>query len=284
MNLNWQEYSFIKDKTYNNLEYYGAIEAEFENCTFNSVLFYWNLIDGILFKNCRFENCTFAGVTFIDTEFVKCNFQNCNFTKGKIGSHCTNENSFAVDCIMDEKSFNNNPLSIHKTTQLLTQSLKRRLYKTFHYSRPVVAVDEPKHCLSCDETQETHQKIVDLKQLNVAHFNICYMSVETFSEEAFKYYMPKLLELLLSGKENEWGYFRNGLLRQLKPNKFGDRFKNYNKEQIKLMIDVLLIANNYYSRKEESWDYELDMMADYTMYKDAQELCEKALDFWKSKI
>jgi len=239
--FDWQEDNYIEDHSYKDVEYYGALESEFHTCTFLNTFFYWNL-----FNITEFKNCTFAGVTFNETVFFKCTFLNCTFTKGNIGSHCTADNSYAVDCFIDEQSLKKNPLTIQllKDTLLLTPKLKKEIFKTFKSSRPELAVDEPKHCLSCDETQETHEKIANLKHLNVDHFNICFMSVETCSEEAFLYYMPKLFELFLLGKENEWDSFQIGFLRQLVPNKFGDRFKNYNKEQIQLIIKVLKLFYN----------------------------------------
>ena len=283
--INWQEYSYIENQSYKNIQHYGGIEAEFEGCTFLNVTFYWCHFNGIDFKNSTFENCTFMGSDFDETNFVKCFFQKCTFTKGNIGSHCKADKSYAIDCHIDEKSLKNNPLTIQlsKDTLLLTPKLKKQLYKTFKNDRPKQAVDEPKHCLSCDETQITHEKITDLKQLNVDHFNICYMSVETFSEDALLYYMPKLLELLLLGKENKWDNYRNGILRQLIPNKFGDRFNNYNKEQINLIIEVLELWYNKHNRIEEIWDYEAEMMTDNSWYKEQLEHCGKALEFWKEK-
>jgi len=281
---NWSEYQYITECAYEDIDYYGLLEAEFENCTFKKVMFYWVHFNGIGFKNCVFENCTFAGVTFDEANFIECHLQGCSFTKSNMGSHCTAEDSYAVDCYMDVQSSKNNPLLISKNKSLLTVKMKEKLYAAFKTSRPTLAVDEPKHCLSCDETQSRHENIPDLKELTVDDFNICDMSVETFSTEAYLYYMPKLLELAYIGKDNEWDSFMSGFLGQLIPNKFGNRFENYNKLQIKLMIETLELIYQKYNRTEEAWDYHLEMMVDNSAYEDIIKYCKVALEFWKEKL
>ena len=280
--MNWSEYDYITSCNYKDIEYYGSINMDFEDCRFNNVLFYWNIFNVIDFKNCTFENCTFAGVSFDSSSFIKCVIKKCTFTKGKIGLHCTSDNSYLVDCDLDQQSLKNNPLIIYKEVCLLKE-IKKELYITFKTTRPKLAVDDHTHCLSCNETQETHEKIKELKDATVDDFQLCYMAIESFSEEAFMYYMPKLLELLLIGKENNWGIFKIFFVGQLVPNKFGNRFKHYNKAQTKLIITVLEFVYNKYNTEDEIWDYNIDMMTNSSDYKDLLKYCKEALDFWKGK-
>jgi hypothetical protein len=76
----------------------------------------------------------------------------------------------------------------------------------------------------------------------------------------------------------------SGFLGQLVPNKFGNRFKNYNKVQIKLMIECLELLYTKYNRVEEAWDYNFEMMTDNSTYEELIGHCEKALVFWKEKL
>lgn len=281
----WKEYNYISKQSYKDIEQYEIVKADFEKCTFHQVSFYWNEFHCVDLKECIFVNCTFAGVSFVDSTFVKCTFYNCEFVKSKKGNYPTSEDSYAIDCIIDESSSQNNPLSIQqaKDEVLLTPEIKQLLYSTFVERRPDLAVDKPGHCLSCEETQETHEKIIKLETLTVDHFSICYMSVEAFSEKALRYYMPKLLELLLSGEENKWDSYKRGFLSQLIPNQFGDRFQDYHQEQIKLIVVLLELFYNKYNKIEETWDYEKEMMTDASMYKDELEHCQQAIKFWRNK-
>jgi len=70
MNSNWQEYSYITKKNYKNIQYYGGIEAEFEDCTFLNVTFYWCHFNGIDLKNSTFENCTFMGTQILTKQIL----------------------------------------------------------------------------------------------------------------------------------------------------------------------------------------------------------------------
>jgi len=282
--MNWAE-DKIKSKNYKNIEYYGAIETEFEDCTFENASFYWNIITETKFINCTFENCTFAGVSFYECDFVKCFFKNCKFTKSNVGTLCSAKNAFATDCYIDKQSLIDNPLTIQKNEDrnLLTTKYKNELYQTFETARPKLAVDDPKHCLSCEETQETHENIFNLKSLTVDHFNVCYMSISSLTGDAFKYYLPRLLELLLIGKDNKWDSFKRCLVSNLVPNKFENRFKHYNKAQIKLIIKVLELVYNKYNQEEQTWDYELEIMIDNDANKELLKYCKEALDFWKGK-
>jgi len=281
---NWSEGGYNLSCAYKNIEFYGSIETEFKDCTFDNILFYWCHFNSINFTDCTFVNCTFAGVTFDDCCLVKCFLNKCTFAKDNVGSHCTANEAYTVDCIIDEQSSINNPLILHKTTELLTQALTIKLYLTFKEKRPTLAVDNPRHCLSCDETQETHEKLPDLKGLSVEHFNVCFMSVESFSEDAFLYYMPKLLELALIGEDNEWDSFMPGFLGQLIPNKFGNRFENYSQSQVKLVIEVVKLIYDKHNRVENAWDNKLEMMTDRSMYEELIEYCNVALVFWRMKL
>ena len=206
---NWDESIYISESSYYNIEYYGVVEAEFEACYFENVLFYWNILSEIDFKNCTFVDCTFSGVAFLDCMFIKCHFKNCEFNQSNVGTECSSKGSLLIASKMDEKSSKNNPLTLYvdDTLELLTKSLKNELYKTFTMQRPELAVDVRGHCLACAETQETHETLLDLKQVTVNHFQLCYMTVESLSEDAFLYYMPRLLEFLLLGEENGWSSF-----------------------------------------------------------------------------
>ena len=84
-------------------------------------------------------------------------------------------------------------------------------------------------------------------------------------------------------KKNKWEIFKISFVEQLVPNKFGNRFKHYNKTQTKLIITVLEFVYNKYNTEDEIWDYNIDMMINSSNYKDLLKYCKEALDFWKRK-
>lgn len=169
-----------------------------------------------------------------------------------------------------------------------TQKLIEALYQAFVCSRPELVVDNPNHCLACDETQEAHETLFDLKKVTANDFRLCYMSIEALNEKGLYYYLPRLMDLVLHKAEITKGFecnFVSMVLEQLIPNTFGNRFEGYSKSQVKLMIGCLEEVHTLFYREEYAyWDYEFEVMLEHDEYKENVQHCEKALIFWKNKL
>lgn len=166
-------------------------------------------------------------------------------------------------------------------------NLIKRLNQVFNMNRPKLAVDDPNHCVACNETQEAHENLPLLKDVTANDFRLCFLSIEALSEEALQYYIPKLIELSIAKAEITKGGKSNfvaAFLTQLTPNEFSNRFCNYSKLQIIIMTECLVeIHKTFFQESYEYWDYESELLIENTDYKENVELCEHALIFWKSK-
>jgi len=167
----------------------------------------------------------------------------------------------------------------------------KKIYKAFYLSqRPNKAVDDPSHCLSCEETQEAHSNLPNIRDVTVDDFRLCNMSIECLNENAFKYYMPKLLEMALTKEKISSGIFYGEtiisfLVSQLIPNKYGDRFKYYLKNEIDIIIEVLeLLHQEHVKENYEYWDFDRECIVHCDEDKEIVEACEQALLFWNKKL
>ena len=175
---------------------------------------------------------------------------------------------------------------MHPTKQFI-----KKLYKTFVLNqRPEMAVDVIGHCLSCAETQETHDNLPNLKSVTIDDFRLCRMSIESLSESAFLYYMPKLLEKALTGEKATKGLNRgysitDFLLSQLIPNKHGNRFENYSKDKIEIIIEVVeQIHKKHFKEDYGYWHFNSEYFVEEEEIQEIVANCEKALEFWRNKL
>ena len=172
--------------------------------------------------------------------------------------------------------------------------LIKKIYKAFSPAiRPDTVVDNPKHCLACEETYEAHKNLrISLKQVSADDFRLCYISLDALTSNGLQYYMPRLLELLLDGADYtqgilaDSGFFMTGLLKQLVPEKDKDRFTFYTKAQIDVIIEVLKVIRQKYYRDsyEPEWNWDEEKMESFGEEKEIVELCDNALEFWNKKL
>lgn len=167
-------------------------------------------------------------------------------------------------------------------------NLLNECYKAFTCQRPTLAVDDATHCLSCDETQKAHSKLPLLKNAVANDFRLCYMDMETLTENALMYYMPKLLEFLLKNEETTQGILAgehiSSSLRNLVPDDRNNRFKNYTKTQKIVIVQVLEEVHKRYYKEDGYgyWDDDLQIYEDEKKRQELAELCQNALDFWRT--
>jgi len=167
----------------------------------------------------------------------------------------------------------------------------KQLYKTFALNqRPEMAVDDPMHCLSCEETQETHSNLSKLKNVVVNDFRICYISIGSLNENAFIYYLPKLLELALQEDEITQGILKgetitNSVLSSLIPFENDNKFENYSKDKIEIIIEVVAqIHKKYFKEDYGYWNFDFEYFEEEEDIQKLVASCEKVLEFWKGKL
>ena len=163
------------------------------------------------------------------------------------------------------------------------QELIKEIHKAFgEQGKPDKGVDNPRHCLACEETNDSYNNFKSRSDLNVNDFNVCYMSAECLNEKALFYLMPKLLELAIIGEENEWDSFVPQVVESLYPDKFGNRLSKYSEEQAKVIILFLThIREKYYMEKYNIWDDESKIMIEHDYEQRCYENSIKALSFWQ---
>lgn len=76
----------------------GHITADFTDCTFQDIDWYWGLFNVVNFVGCKFINCTFRGTSFSDCKFVECELMNCQFIKDNLNGECSFEGTRAYNC------------------------------------------------------------------------------------------------------------------------------------------------------------------------------------------
>ena len=174
---------------------------------------------------------------------------------------------------------------------MIQKQFIKQLYQTFALNqRPEMAVDDPMHCLSCEETQKAHSNLPNLKLVSVDDFRVCYLSIGSLNENAFIYYLPKLLELALQEEKITQGILTgetitNSVVSSLIPFENDNRFENYSKDKIEIIIEVIAqIHKKYFKEDYGYWNFDFEYFEEE---KDIQKLvasCEKALAFWKGKL
>lgn len=76
----------------------GHITADFTDCTFQDVDWYWGLFNIVNFCGCRFVDCTFRGTSFSGCRFVECELLDCRFTKDNLNAECSFDETTAYGC------------------------------------------------------------------------------------------------------------------------------------------------------------------------------------------
>jgi uncharacterized protein YjbI with pentapeptide repeats len=74
------------------------ITADFTDCLFQDVDWYWGLFNVINFVGCKFVNCAFRGTSFSECRFVECEFMGCRFVQDNLGGECSFNRSVAYNC------------------------------------------------------------------------------------------------------------------------------------------------------------------------------------------
>ena len=124
------------------------------------------------------------------------------------------------------------------------QKIIQSLYEVFScYKRPA-HFTKFGHCDECREHDETMSS-ADLNTLKGFHLGTAgYGPLSFLTEEAFAYYMPRIIELALTGEECKYGdeSVLSLLLFQLIPTKDYDRFSKYNSEQRQAIMHALEYA------------------------------------------
>ena len=144
--------------------------------------------------------------------------------------------------------------------------------------------------MACNETQEAHDKLPNLKSVTIDDFRLCYMSIESLSESAFLYYMPKLLEKAITGEERTKGWsegysITDFLLSQLIPNKHGNRFENYSKDKVEIIIEAIeKIHKNNFKEDYGLWNFDFEYFDEEDEIQEIVAKCEKVLKFWRNKL
>lgn len=163
---------------------------------------------------------------------------------------------------------------------MATSELIKEIYLAFGgIDRPEQGVDEPAHCLTCEETHDTYNRLTSRSSLTVNDFNICYISTESLSTNALHYLMPRLLELAIIGEENEWESFLPQAISSLYPNTFGDRLIGYNDTQSRsIVMFIAFMLEKYKTLGNEVENIEL-CEYEQRCYKNA----EKAQQYWLSR-
>ncbi|GMV95544.1 MAG: hypothetical protein AMXMBFR82_53220 [Candidatus Hydrogenedentota bacterium] len=82
------------------------VEADFSNCTFKDIDWYWGLFNIVTFVDCRFINCTFRGCSFPGCRFVDCEFDGVRFVRDNLNGACSFEGAVAYGCrVMNSEGF-----------------------------------------------------------------------------------------------------------------------------------------------------------------------------------
>lgn len=151
------------------------------------------------------------------------------------------------------------------------EQIRDRLYSEFSdYARPEHFTDY-EHCDECAEHDETMQS-ADLETLTAAHMGTGGWSPLSFlTEEAFGYYMPRLMELALIEDRNVHGEpFATLIMFHLNPTSDYDRFSAYTPSQCEAILDALLYIQKRHRETIVEYLFDEDL--------------EPAIEYWRSRI
>lgn len=99
--VDWDE-NYFKFCTFENFSIEGGlVAADFNQCSFNKIDWYWGLFSSCNFIDCTFANCTFAGTNFADTRFVDCKISDCVFKKDNLGGECDLSETTSYGCSVE---------------------------------------------------------------------------------------------------------------------------------------------------------------------------------------
>ncbi|MFC1684177.1 DUF6714 family protein [Pseudomonadota bacterium] len=124
------------------------------------------------------------------------------------------------------------------------------------------------HCDECNEHDQT-MRSATLETLDSKHLGCAGWAPFSFlTEEGFAYYMPRILELAITGKDNAHGeLFLNDILFNLTPTDEYNRFKHYTIEQSRSVLNALRYAKDNF----------LDELMDYAAEGDL----DNAIAYWQ---
>lgn len=127
------------------------------------------------------------------------------------------------------------------------------------------------HCPECKDHDETMRN-ANLESLNSEHLGSPgYNPFNFLTIEGFSHYMPKLMELAITGVKSKHGdLFLSDFLFYLAPDKDYDRFKNYNLEKISSILNALEYANIQFRLELETTLDDEDM--------------DLAISYWKERL
>jgi uncharacterized protein YjbI with pentapeptide repeats len=74
------------------------ITADFTDCVFKDIDWYWGIFNIVNFVNCKFTNCVFRGTSFSDCKFVECELDGCRFIKDNLNGDCSFDRAVAYNC------------------------------------------------------------------------------------------------------------------------------------------------------------------------------------------
>lgn len=123
------------------------------------------------------------------------------------------------------------------------ESVLRNLYSAFSDCKRPEHFTDYEHCEECAEHDEV-MRSATLDTLDSVHLGGPGWAPFSFlTVEGFAHYMPRILELAVTGKGNEHGdLFLSDILFQLVPGEEYDRFKNYSTAQRQAVLGALLYA------------------------------------------
>ncbi|MBB3167296.1 DUF6714 family protein [Simiduia aestuariiviva] len=164
----------------------------------------------------------------------------------------------------------NSRLELPSEIQPLEAIVKDLYYVFSCYPRPLNFTDY-KHCPECEDHNET-MKSATLATLESKHLGCVGYSPWCFlTEEGFAHYIPRILELAITGKGNAHGeLFLDDILYVLAPKPEHDRFQRYTKHQCMAVFQALLYANkNFREQLVECFSHD-DM--------------DSALEYWSQRV
>lgn len=98
--VNWEEDCF-KYCEFSGIAQEGQhVTADFTDCTFNDIDWYWGLFNIVNFVGCKFIDCVFRGTSFANCRFVDCELINCQFIKDNLEGSCSFDGSVTYNCTL----------------------------------------------------------------------------------------------------------------------------------------------------------------------------------------
>jgi len=144
------------------------------------------------------------------------------------------------------------------------------LYETFsEHKRPSHFTDY-QHCPECNDHDQMMLSAT-LETLDSEHLGNAGWSPFSFlTVDGFSHYMPRIMELAITGKGNVHGeFFLTDFLFHLNPSEDYDRFTSYSYEQCKSILDALLYTQEKYKSEIED-EFSVEDM-------------ESAISYWKTR-